>query len=221
MLIREAIYSIREKLRQMIDDSSIDDREIIFELNNQRALFYRNQYNQRNRVIDEDIKQTISLTLAETTSISGCETASCTVLKSTSKLPRTIELHHKNALIRAYGDIGHKPFSVISWNQFFYSGNGEYSKKEVFVSVKGDYIYVKSFSKLHKLMTKIYLDVILEDPLDIKDYCPDSENCFDIDTFEYPIKSYAFKYIEAQVINSFINKLQMPEDKTNNAENDI
>lgn len=217
MLLNEAIFNIREKLKQLVDDSGIDDREIIFELNNQRALFYRNQYNQRNRVVDEDIKQTITLSLAETQTISDCEDAKCYVLRSTVTIPDVIELHTKNAILRAYGDIGMRPFSIVSWNQFQYAGRGDYGKKEVYVSVKNGYVYVKSFSKLHRLMTQIHLDVILEDPTDIKDYCAGSD-CYDQDTFVYPIKSYAYAYIVPQIINAFIQKLQMPEDELNNSE---
>lgn len=217
MLLTEAIYNIREKLKQLVDDSGIDDREIIFELNNQRALFYRNQYNQRNRVIDEDIKQTISMALSETKEISDCETSMCYVLKSTLRIPDVIELHNKNAVLRAYGDIGMRPFSIVSWNQFQFAGRGDYGKKEVYISIKNGYVYVKSFNKLHRLMTNVYLDVILEDPTDIKDYCVSSD-CYDQDTFEYPIKSYAYAYITPQIINAFIQKLQMPEDELNNSE---
>ena len=87
MLLFEAIYDIREKLRQTIDDSNIDDREIIFELNNQRSLFYRNQYNQRNRVIDEEIKQSLCISLQQVSNDEFGADSNCTILRSTNKLP--------------------------------------------------------------------------------------------------------------------------------------
>lgn len=221
MLYTEVIYSIRERLRQTIDDSNIDDREIIFEVNNQRSLFYRNEYNKRNRVIDEEIKQTLCVDLQEASADECNCDSNCTVLRSTVPIPTVIELHHKNALLKVSSTlVGDTPFSLVSYNQFPYVGQSKYSNKEVFVTQHNGYLYFKSKSKLHRFLDKASVEVILENPLDIKDFldCPSSQNCFNEDTFEYPIKAYVFAYISERVVNVFINKLNIPEDKLNDAE---
>jgi hypothetical protein len=223
MLYNEIIYSIREQLRQTIDDSNIDDREIIFNINIQRSLFYRNQYNQRNRIIDEDIKQNLYVKLQES-SEDLCSTTDCTIIRSVNPLPKSIELHHKNAILGVSStNISSKQFSLVNWTNFIYSGNSRYSKNEVFVSVNTDgYLYLKVSNKLAKFINTVIVQMILENPLDIKTFvnCGDtvSTDCFDLETFEYPIKQYAFAYIKEQVVNTFINKLSIPEDKQNDGE---
>lgn len=220
MLYQEAIYNIREKLRQLIDDSDIDDREILFELNNQRSLFYRNEYNKRNRVIDEEIKQTLCVPVQLVDDDECCSDTDCTILRSVDPLPDTIELHHKNAILSVSSTtIGDIPFSLVTYNQFPYSGNGKYSKSQIFVSQHNGYLYFKTFNNLHKLLEKISVTVILENPLDIQDWLDcKGDDCFDETIFEYPIKGYSYAYVVPQVLNAFIAKLNIPEDRVNNAE---
>lgn len=222
MTYNEVVYSIRERLRQNIDDSDITDREIIFHVNNQRALFYRNQYNQRNRTVDEEIKQLLRFTMVQDTDEQCGDGTSCYIMKSTQKLPSTLELHHKNAIFKVTSLVKTNiAFNLVSWNEFPYQGLGKYTKNEVFVTVGPDnYLYLRSGSKLVQFITSILVTAILENPLDIKNFnlCPDDSPCQDLDTFIYPIKAYAFAYIIEQVVSMFINKLQTPEDEENDSE---
>lgn len=222
MTYNEVVYSIRERLRQNIDDSDITNREIIFHVNNQRALFYRNQYNQRNRSVDEEIKQILKFTMAQDTTEECGDLADCHVMKSTQKLPSTLELHHKNAIFKVTAlDKTAISFNLVSWNEFPYQGLSRYTKNEVYVAVGPDnYLYMKSTNKLVKFITSILVTAILENPLDIKDFnlCPDASACQDLDTFEYPIKAYAFAYIADQVVNALGVKLNIPEDEQNDSE---
>lgn len=222
MKYNEIIYSIRESLRETVDDSNIDDREIIFNVNNQRALFYRNQYNQRNKIIDEDIVQFLYIPVSEVDT-DFCNDTSCTILRSTNPIPNAIELHHKNAILNISStDILAKQFSFVNWKAFLFSGNGKYSKNEVFVALHPNgYLYLKAKNHLAKFIDKITVEMILENPLEIKNFldCNNEDaNCFDLDTFEYPLKSYAFAYIKPQVLQSLSIRFQIPEDLKNDAE---
>lgn len=219
----KVIYSIRERIKQLVDDSSINNKEILFHVNTQRALFYRNQYNQRNRIVDEEIKQLLNVTMTQAPDEICGSGVNCYVIKSTKKIPATIELHHKNALFKATSnELTQYPFSIVTWNQFPYVSLNKYSKNEIFVALAPDgYLYAKSANKLIKFVTTILLTAILEDPTDVKNFtlCPDNTSgCFDLDTFDYPIKSYAFAYIMEQVIKIFLGKLQTPEDEENDSE---
>lgn len=222
MQYNEIIYSIRERLSQLIDDSDISNEEIIFEINNQRALLYRNEYNQRNRVVDEDAKQVLCVDLQEVSDDECCVDSDCTVLRSVNKLPRTIELYHKNAI---YGisstTVGSKPFSMVAWAHFPYAGSNKYAKKEIYVAYYNGYIYLKSQNNLHKFLEKITIEVILEDPFDVQDYMDcDGGDCFDEDTFEYPLKRHMFVRIAPMVIQNLTQQLTMPEDNENDSEDE-
>ena len=51
------IYATREDIRSYSDDSSIDDRTIIFEWNNQRALLLKRSLDINSRIINDDLIQ--------------------------------------------------------------------------------------------------------------------------------------------------------------------
>lgn len=222
MLYTKVIYSIRERLRQLVDDSDIDDREILFNVNNQRALFYRNQYNQRNRIVDEEVKQLLNVTMEQAPDEVCGNGVNCFLIKSTKPIPSTLELHHKSAVFKATSkELTGYPFSIVTWNQFPYTSLNKYTKNEIFVSIGPDgYLYAKSSNKLIKFVETILMTMILEDPTDIKDFilCPTGVGCFDLDTFDYPIKAYAFAQIVEQVMTVFLGKLQTPEDEENDSE---
>lgn len=221
MLYTEVIYSIREKLREIVDDSNIDDREIIFEVNNQRSLFYRNEYNKNNRTVDEEIKQVLCVDLEEASNDECCVDSDCTVLRSTVPIPGLIELHHMNTLFKVSSTtIGSKPFSLVSYNQFPFVGYGKYNERDIFVTKHPNgRLYFKSTDRLHKFLEKVSVTVILEDPLDIQNFLDcNGDDCFDLLTFEYPIKGHVLAYITPQVLKSLSIKFQIPEDKTNDAE---
>jgi len=223
MLYSEVVYSIRERIRQNIDDSDITNREIIFHVNNQRALFYRNQYNQRNRAVDEEIKQILRFELEpDKTEVCGTQD-DCYVVVTKQKLPPTIEFHDKNGIFKITSlDKVAIPFNFVSWNEFPYVGFNKFTKNQVYATVgPNNHIYLKSSSKLISLLTDILVTVILENPLDVANYelCPDGDkSCTDLDTFEYPLKAHVYAYISNEVVNTFINKLQIPEDKENDSE---
>lgn len=222
MTYNEVVYSIRERLRQNTDDTDITNRQIIFEVNNQRALHYRNEYNNLNRSIDEEIKQILRFTMVQDSDEECGTGTSCYVMKSTQQLPPTLTLHHKNAIFKATALVKTSlPFSIVSWNEFPYQGLGRFTKNEVFITVGPDnYIYMKSGSKLIQFVTSVLVTALLENPLDIQDYklCPDDAECQDLDTFVYPIKAHAFAYISDKVVNTLLNKLQVPEDEENDSE---
>lgn len=211
MLYTEIIYSIRERLREIIDDSNIDDREIIFYVNNLKNKLYRNLYNQRSRIVDEEIKQDLNVTLELKEEL--CKN-NIIVLKSKNPLPKTMMLNHKNAIFKISSfDVTDISFSLVSFNRFPYTGYKH--PKLIYATVdNNNYLYLKSSNKLMNMMEEVEITLILENPLDIEKY----DGTFDLDTFEYPLNSNFFPEIQEQVIQILASKLQIPEDKNNDSE---
>lgn len=223
MKYNELIYSIRERIKQNSDDSNISNREILFYINQQRSLFYRNQYNQRNRIIDNDVKQNLYVDVSLHSKDLCGNTETCTIVRSDKPLPNAIELHHKNAILNVTSvNIGVPDFSFVNWQQFKIAGVGRYTRNQIYASVHTDgYLYLKSSNPLVKQLNKVIVTAILENPLDVKGFqnCDSKEeDCFDLSTFEYPLKGYALAYIQNQIVNIFLNKIQMPEDEENNSD---
>jgi len=211
MKYNEIIYSIREQIREIVDDSNIDNREIIFYVNLLRSELIRNQLNQRNRVIDEEIKQNLNVDLVTHEAL--C-TPSVNVLRSTEPIPNTINLHHKNTIYKISStDVTDIPFSLVSFNRFPFTGY-DYPNLIYCTLDTENYLYLKSSNNLIDLMNNVDVTLILENPFDVQNF---SDN-FDLDTFDYPLKNEGFLKIMQEVIKILLNKLRIPEDTDNDAE---
>ena len=216
----EIIYSIREGIRQHTSDSDIDDRQIIFEFNLQRALWYRNEYNKRNKSLDDQAKQTICLDLVEANADEcGCNTETdCKILRSVQKIPPVLDLHDKLAISKVTtNDVSSVPLSFTTFNKFPYTGNGPYNKNNIFATLHPNgHIYVKSSNPLYFFLESIAVTLILEDPLDAKEFQCGNGSCFN-PNLEYPVKSHIIAYIKEIVIRTLIQQLGIPKDQINNA----
>ena len=96
------------------DDSDIEISQIKYWINNQRALWIRNEVNKK-RAVDNDLIQTICAELEEVSASDCCEDIKCdTVMRMKKELPPTIELHMKEAIFRVAGiNKLKKPFSYV------------------------------------------------------------------------------------------------------------
>lgn len=220
----EIIYSIREGIRQHTTDSDIDDRQIIFEFNLQRAFWYRREYNKKNVSIDDQIKQTICIDLEESSrSECDCEQNNCFILKTKTKIPKVLDLRDKPSISKiTFNDVLNVPLSFVSYNKFPFVGNGKYNKNHVFATLHPNgYLYLKSSNNNFMMIEKIAVTLVLENPLDAKKFnnCEDNTPCFDYDQ-EYPVKSHIIAQVKEEVINKFIRQLQMPKDLNNNSQED-
>jgi hypothetical protein len=224
MTYNEVIYSIREKLSQIVDDNDIDDREIIFEVNNQRALHLRNQYNAKHRLIDPEVKQVLCVTMAPASPDDcGCGETDCTVMKSTTPLPPLIEFHDSNGLITvAPTGVGSVPFSTVSYMKAVYSGERMYTQNNIFAFLHPNgYLYLKSKSPLHKMIECVEAHVLLENPLDAHEFkYPSGTVCYDPDTSPYPLKAHVLTYITENVLRMLGVKFSFPADVVNDSESD-
>jgi hypothetical protein len=223
MTQNELVYSIREAIRQDVDDSDIDNREILFEINIQRALYYTNEFNKNNRSFDEDVTQAICMKLeVADKSDCGCQLSGCTVMRTVKPLPPTLKLHTSNAIVRVTGiDAFSKNMSFVPFSRILYVGDGKFDQDHVYVTQHANgHLYLKSSNNLVKLMEYIYVVAVFENPLDAADFtdCNTEASCYSADS-QYPMKANVLAYIKDLIVNRFTRKLSVPEDKANNADN--
>lgn len=219
MTTNEIIYSVREALRRYTQDSTVDNREILFQVNLQRSLYYRNEFNKTQRSIDEDVKQTLCLELEVTTAAAcGCSD-SCNYLVTKKAIPPMLELHNGPALSRITSiDQLQIPFNYVKFTQLPFTGNGRYNKQMLFVSrLPDNKLIFKSNNPQVTLLSHVFVTAVFENPKELENYC-DNNNvpCFDDDK-PYPMKQHVLAYIMEPVINYFIAKLNIPRDNANNA----
>lgn len=222
MTLNEAIYDIRNAIRQYADDSSIDNREIIFEINKQRAIFLKNKYNQGIKHISPTVIQPICMDV-ELADADECDCADsgCFVMRTVEKLPSTLDLNKKEGVTRVSGvNILNQSFSFVSQDKAINSGHNRFTKTNSIYSFlhPNGHIYIKSYNKMVKMLECIVVHAILENPLDAEPFNT-GDYCFDYDK-EYPMKLSTDGYIFKMIVNRFLMQLGIPEDIINNANND-
>lgn len=218
--LNEIAYSIFEKLRPEIsDDDAVSLRQIKFDVQNYRALFLRNELN-KNRTIDSDVEQTLCVDLEEVNPSDCCVEVGCSlILRSTKTLPKTIEMHNKQAITRVGPvDKTTKPFSFVDYSRVPYVGSGRYNKHNVYSFLHDGYVYLTSNDKKVNFLKKAVVRGVFEDPEEVANYtdCNTGEPCY-TDNSEYPIKGWMIPSIEEAILQKYLPTIQLPEDNSNDS----
>lgn len=227
MTANQYAYDIWESMRaNLVDDDSIDLRQVKFWLNTQRALFLRNEYNKDNRNVDPNVVQSFCMTLETADSSDCCNIgAGCTVLRTVELLPAPIELHQGD-LLTYVGHIGkfRSTFLRINRNQAPYVNSGRFNRSIIHWLLLNRRIYL-IFHKDNadvKLLEYISVSGVFEDPEQLKPLtgCGTTTTCYS-DDMEYPLNAWMYPYIKAAVLQLHVQpELVSTTDKNSNAASD-
>lgn len=226
MTENKLIYDQRERLNQVIDDSEISDRYIMFLYDVKRAKYLRNDLNNLQKTVDNSIVQEFCLDMKEvSTNECGLDYDCDTIMKSVKPIPKPLELHLKSALtnVKPTNKIS-VPFNFVEKNRALYSQYSPFNKS-VFAFLDVDsHIYLISMSPLVKMIDCITVSGIFESPQDLQDYrncCNCTEvTCYDSDLTDYPLQAHHIDSIGQEIFKQLTDKLRIPEDNINNSNND-
>ncbi len=223
--ISQLTYDIREAVKQIQDDSELDDRYIMYLWGLKRSKYLRNDLNNLQKTVDISILQSLCLELEEVDiNQCGIDYDCGTIMRTKQKIPKPIELHLKTALtsVRPTNRIA-IPFNFVNKEKAIYSKYSPYNNA-VYAFLDSDmYLYVISEVETVKLIECITVEGIFEDPLELSKYsnccgCVNAVTCFDPMTTQYPLQPHHIDNIREEIIKSLIRGLQIPEDKINNAD---
>lgn len=227
MQLNKIVFDVREQLNQYTDDSNIDDRYIIYLYGIKRAKYLRQQLNNMQSNIDNSILQTLCLKLKEV-SINECDLdAECgTIMRTVDKIPKPLDTSLK-PMITSVKPITRivTPFNFVNKTQVNYSKYSSFNKSIYSFLDNDGYIYVVSESESVKLLECITVTGVFEDPLELSNFsnccgCEIPKPCFDEMKSDYPLQAHYIDLIRDEIVNSLLNKLQTPEDKNNNSNDD-
>lgn len=221
--LNEISYRILNKLEVSIsDDSDIDLREIESEVDKKRALYLRQELN-KNRSIDENVKQDLGCVELELADRADCcdITVDCSILRTKYELPKPIELNFGNPLWVGPVDKLNFPFSLVTYEAAKYVGNGRFNSNMKFAFWLNRRIYLISKNDAHKLLSHINVRGVFEKPSEAAIFtnCATGQSCYTKDT-QYPVNEWMLNLIESEVYNEFLSKLKNPIDNSNDANND-
>jgi hypothetical protein len=212
----EIVFSILNKIKpHLSDDTEISPREVSYEIAKQRALLIRNELN-KNRTIDPDIIQDLGCVELELADPAECcdVSTSCKVMRTVLEIPNAIELHNDIG-ITTVGPVNktEKAYSKTTFSGSKFVGNGKYTKDEIYYYIANNRVYLVSNKDNHKFITHINVRGVFENPTDAIPFtnCSDGSSCYSSDD-TYPVKSWMLAYIEAEVLNRYVQKYNIPAD---------
>jgi hypothetical protein len=213
------------KNNQISDDVDISLEHILYHVNNQRALFLRNEYNKPGRKIDQHLVQDFGcLKLVEVDAAECCSVElGCIALRTEKKIPPLLELHNGPALVRV-GPVNKlaSPYSVVDPNRVSFNKHNKYSGSDIQIVLLNDYLYVVTDNPVYQTLEYINARGVVANPEDMQNFKCDLNGtaCFSYDD-EYPINNWMLPYAQEQILQKFGVSLQMPKDNDNNAKENI
>ena len=224
--LNELIYDLRGLIEpNSSDDSNADDRQYTFWINNQRALWLRNELN-KNRTVDDNVIQDLGCIELEVADKADCCELSdgCKVLRTVLQIPNAIELHNKTGITRvAPINKLEVPFNFVDYERAIWSGNGRYNKKQIFAFLLNNRIYLTSKDNgLSKYLTHINVRGVFEDPTEAANFV----DCDDVPCYtnnsKYPVNRWMIEYMKSEILKINITTIVKGfQDTTNNAKSDI
>ena len=225
--LNEIAYDLLSIVRpQLSDDNDIDIRQIKFWIRNQRALWIRNELN-RKRSIDEDIIQTLCADIEEVDASDCCDiTIDCTILRTKKKIPATIEMHNKNAIVRV-GPVDRrgKPFSYIGYERVPWVGSGRFNQHLLYAFLYNEYIHVLTNNSAYQNLKTVIIRGVFEDPEEVAGFtdCASAQPCYSDDD-AYPIKTWMIPALKEAILKGNLMIEAQAEaigDDSNNATSDV
>jgi len=219
------IYEVRLRIRQLnlYDDDKLDDRLIKFWINNQRALWLRNDMN-KNHDVDEQIIQTVidSLEVCDR-SLHPVHLTGYSVLRTSHDIPKTIELNNGDGIIEVgpVDEIAHR-FSYVNIARARFGGNGRWNSRQIFAFRHGlrFLLIAKDMESGSFLKYMRYLKYrgVFYDPEQLANFMHvDGTACYSDDD-DYPMNEWMWNYIRDRITkDNFPLVTGAPTDKTNDA----
>lgn len=216
---RELIYDIKEMFSQYADSSLLSEEHIFFKLKNKRNTYLKNYISNLKKEIPQQAMQTICFTLEED---EMCED-DYIFLKSTEKLPATIESTGRSNISQAYlPSRMAKWINIVDYQRWPYiTSGGRYNAKQIYITLDPeDYILVYSPSGNHELIEDLKLNIVAEDPeLAYQLQCDLNLQCDYFDA-QFPIPGDMIDPISREIVNELLIKYRVPIDVINNGEPD-
>jgi hypothetical protein len=204
--LNEIAYDLLTIVRpQLSDDTEIDLRQVKFWINNQRALWVRNELNKK-RSIDSDLVQTLCVELECVDASDCCDVdLDVPILRSTKKIPDPIEMHSKQAIVRV-GPLNKKAqsFSHVEYERVPYVGNSRFNKNLVFSFMHDGYLYIATNNSAYGALEAVSLRGVFEDPTEaaeFKDCSGSGDPCYTDDS-NYPIKAWMIPAMKEAILKS-------------------
>ena len=226
--LNKLAYDLLEMIRgTIVDDESIDLRQIKFWINNHRAMWIRRELGKSTHLDTAYVQSLgaqavtdVDSSIEEAALLSGC------IIKVTGTLPKFIELPYGPAItyvgpLDLLDSGGYKRQHPNTMN---FIGHGKFNRLETCYTYMNGKVYVlfNSINLDAKLIKKIRIDGIFENPEDLKELSDASGNPLYTDDSPYPISNWMIGYMKAGIVkDDLILRTRAVSDKLNDADDNL
>lgn len=217
---KELVYMVLDQLKAISDDSYFTEDHVIFTLEKYRALLLKQRYGTLKSKIPESNYQTLCLDLSMTDLIDGEPCSDDTYLRSTTKLPYTLELGNP----RVYPvDYFQGELTFVSKDRLKYVGNNRFLSNIIYCAIGADsYLYFKSCNPQYKYLKSVKFTGIFENPSQAYTLKCSSENttCDIMDSL-FPIDESLVTTLIETCVKQLSGALYKPQDSVNDSRDDL
>lgn len=217
---REIVYMVLDELKEHSDDAYYTEDHIVYLVNNIRAALLEKKYPNNKKDIPSENYIELCLDLVEDNLIDGSP-CSATVLKSTKKIPSLLRVGYPKIYPEDYFSSGH--ITWVSMERFRYAGDGNKWLQNMIYATRGtdSHLYLKSKNPQFIYITKAKIHGVFSDPKEAyKMSCEDDSAC-DILDKQFPLESNLIQLCIQMAVSELTGQRYAPEDKANNAEDDL
>jgi hypothetical protein len=191
-------------------------------INEQRALWIRNEYN-KNRSVDPYLIQSLDcVELEQVNPIDCCidVPTGCKVLRTVKKIPNTIEFFFTKGITSIGSpNITKARLSLIDYSRVAFIGHGRTTAKTVYAFLYDGYMYLISRDPGYLMTRYITIRGLFEDPTSLGEFinCETKQQCWKM-TDPYPLNQWMWAYIKPYVLQQISQKLVTQLDDANNTQ---
>lgn len=224
MVIGQYISQILELFNIYSDDSTVEVEWIKDLINNQRQLLLKQHYGANRFVVDDIISDLGCLVMELVDEAECCEiNAGCTILRSVKEIPRLMPFKNFNGLYKVSGikKFTSIPYTIVPMTRAPYIGQTPWTKKEIYVFLKDQHIYVISANTNIRLIKYINAWGVVGDPTELANFIDcDNAPCY-TDNSQYPMPTYLWPLMKESIIREVAYKLGQPYDTSNDNREDV
>lgn len=217
---REIVYMINDELKLSSDDVYFTEDHIIYLTSKYRAFLLKQRYSDIKKFIPESNFSTICLDLIEVPAISGEVCEGGVYLRSKNKIPYMMGIKQPRVYPVDYyqGEI-----TYVSRDRMKYVGYNKYLNNIIYCSLAPDnYLYFKSSNPQYLYLEKVRITALFENAEETFGLqCDENGRICELLDAEFPLEASLIPPLIELVVKELRSSEFMPEDKENNADDDM
>ena len=217
---REIVYLVLDELKVLSDDATFTENHILYLINNYRPLLLKQRYSDIKKSISSNNYTEICLDMEEGPNItpSPCD-LNFYYMRSIKRIPSIMSFGNTKIYSENYFNY---EIPYVDKNRLKYVGYNRFIPISVFGSLGSDSkLYLKSSTETVKDITSVKMYAVFQDAIGASELlCEGLKACNILDR-DFPLEEALIPPLIQLVVEELRKSVYLPEDKENNADDDL